>query len=213
MANDQSIDERLLEAQVATSNAMSDPEILAALTELGYNAEKITAGKNLTEEVANLIFAQKKEYGEQYEATETVKNAWTAADKAYMKTLKIARIALRDNVKAQNALALTGIRKKSISGWLEQAEVFYRNLLGDEVLIALMTGFGYTAEKLQAEQALVSAVREANATQEKEKGEAQEATENRDRKVDLMDRWMADFKAIVRIALVDHPQWLDKLGL
>jgi len=159
-----------------------------------------------------LNIKQKKEYGEQYEATETVRNAWNVADQAYAKTLKIARIALRDNVKAQNALGLSGERKRSLSGWLEQAGRLYQNLLDDAEFVAAMTVYGYSQEKLETEQALVNAVREANMSQEKEKGEARDATEKRDAKLDAMDRWMADFKAIALIALGDNPQWLDKLG-
>jgi len=45
--------------------------------------------------------------------------------------------------------------------------------------------------------------------QEKEKGEAQDATEKRDARLDKMDRWMADFKQIAQIALEDNPQWLN----
>ncbi len=208
-----SIDQRLLAAQVAIDNAMKDHKILKALTAYGYDAAKISVGKTLYEEVSALVTLQKKEYGEQYEATEVVNNAWETADKAYMKTLKIARIALRDNVTAQNALALNGFRKKSLSGWLQQAEIFYDNLLGDDDLLVPLQSYGYTREKLEAEKALVAVVREANTIQEKEKGEAQEATEKRDAKLDEMDRWMGDFKQITLIALEDNPQWLDKLGL
>lgn len=208
-----SIEERLLAAQVATGNALADPDILNALTAFGYDTARITAGKNLTDEVADLIARQKKEYGEQYQASAQVQEAWDRADRAYMKTLKIARIALRDNVMAQNALGLTGHRKNSLSGWLEQAERFYRNLLSDETLLTAMAEFGYTAEKLQAEQELVEAVHSANLIQEKEKGEAQDATEKRDARADELDRWMADFKQVARIALEDNPQWLEKLGI
>ena len=212
MTSTPSIDERLLAAQVATGNALSDPDILTALTAYGYDAARITIGKNLTDDVSDLNTKQKKEYGEQYEATETLRTAWNIADKAYMKTLKIARIALRDNVMAQNALGLNGIRKKSISGWLEQAGRFYQNLLADSGMIDELTNFGYTTEKLQAENVLIDAVRDANMAQEKEKGEARDATEKRDAKLDEMDRWMSDFKQIALIALEDNPQWLDKLG-
>ena len=212
MANTHSIEERLLSAQLATNNALKDSHILAALTEYGYTAEKITVGKNLADEVSGLITKQKKEYGEQYEATAALNNAWSEADKAYMRTLKIARIALRDNVMAQNALGLSGLRKKSLSGWLEQTGRFYQNLIADTELVAALSTYGYTTEKLQSEKALVDAVRDANMVQEKEKGEAQDATEKRDARVDEMDRWMADFKSIAQIALADNPQWLDKLG-
>ena len=111
-------------------------------------------------------------------------SAWETADRAYKKTLKIARIALRESVTAQNALALSGFRKKSLSGWLRQAEIFYDNLLGDDALLALLQNYGYTREKLEAEKALVAVVRDANTVQEREKGEAREATEKRDTKLD-----------------------------
>ena len=60
---------------------------------------------------------------------------------------------------------------------------------------------------------LVQAVVEANLAQEKEKGNAQDATKARDTKFDALDTWMADFRAIARVALDEHPQWLEKLGL
>jgi len=207
-----SIAERLLAAQLAIDNALKIPKILDELTAYGYNAERISAGRKLYEEASELVTLQKKEYGEQYEATDEVNSAWETADEAYMNTLKIARIALRDNVSAQNALSLNGIRKNSLSGWLEQTDVFYRNLLADPDMIAAMGNFGYNKEKLDAEKVLVDAVADANLIQEKEKGEALDATATRDAKIDEMDKWMADFKQIALIALADNPKWLEKLG-
>jgi len=60
---------------------------------------------------------------------------------------------------------------------------------------------------------LVQAVAEANAVQEKEKGEAQEATKLRDAALDDLDQWMSDFIAIARLALEERPQYLEKLGV
>jgi len=59
----------------------------------------------------------------------------------------------------------------------------------------------------------VQAVAEANAVQEKEKGEAQEATKLRDAALDDLDQWMSDFIAIARLALEERPQYLEKLGV
>jgi len=207
-----SIDARLLAAQVAIDNALANPDILAALEIFNHGVTKLTVGRTLYEEVLPLVNQQKLEYGEQYEATETVKALWAEADAAYMRTLKVARVALRDNVKAQAAMMLTGPRKRTLSGWIEQVEAFYGNLLANADLLAAMAFFGYNQTKLEAEAALLQAVRAANLIQEKEKGEAQEATKLRDAKMDELDAWMADFKAIAQVALEEHPQWLEILG-
>jgi hypothetical protein len=207
-----SIDERLLAAQVAIDNALGDAGIQAALDAFGYDAARLGAGRALYEDALALVNAQKAEYGDQYEASAAVRAAWDAADAAYMRTLKVARVALQDDPKARAALMLGGDRKQSLSGWMDQATAFYTNLLGDGDLMAAMAGFGFDAAKLEAEQALVEAVVEANLVQEREKGEAQDATKQRDASLDAMDAWMSDFKAIARVALEGNAQWLEKLG-
>jgi hypothetical protein len=52
----------------------------------------------------------------------------------------------------------------------------------------------------------------ANAAQDRERGEAQEATQVRDAKMDELDQWTADYKAIAQVALSDSPQQLEQLG-
>lgn len=207
-----SIDERLLAAQVAIDNALGDADVLAALNVFGYDEARLNAGKALYEEAVALVNQQKVEYGDQFEATAAVRAAWEEADAAYMRTLKVARVALKGNQKARAAMMLAGTRKQSLSGWLEQATAFYTNLVGDADLMAAMANFGYDQAKLEAEGTLIQAVVDANLAQEKEKGEAQDATKQRDAKLDEMDEWMSDFKAIAQVALEENPQWLEKLG-
>ena len=207
-----SIDERLLAAQVAIDNTLGDADVLAALNVFGYDEARLNAGKALYEEALALVNQQKAEYGDQFEATAAVRAAWEEADAAYRRTLKVARVALKGSQKARAAMMLSGTRKQSLSGWLEQATAFYTNLVGDADLMAAMGNFGYDQAKLQTEGALVQVVVEANLAQEKEKGEAQDATKQRDAKLDELDVWMADFKAIAQVALEENPQWLEKLG-
>ncbi|NEP46299.1 MAG: hypothetical protein F6K35_46720, partial [Okeania sp. SIO2H7] len=52
-----------------------------------------------------------------------------------------------------------------------------------------------------------------NAAQEKEKGEAQQATKTRDEALDALDDWLGDFLAIAEVALADKPQLLEALGV
>jgi hypothetical protein len=204
--------QRLMEAQIAIDNSVNNPAILNAVAAFGYDEARLQAGRALYDEVMGLAAAQEREYGEQYEATAVVNAAWETADLAYKKALKISRVVFKGNQKARNALGLSGSRKKTLSGWISQATNFYTNLLNTPDLIAAMTPYSYDQAKLEAEAALVQAVAAANAAQDRERGEAQEATQMRDAKMDELDQWTADYKAIAQVALSDSPQQLEQLG-
>lgn len=209
---ERSIEDRLLAAQVAIDAALSDPELQAALAPFGYDVAALTAARTLYEEAQALVTAQRREYGEQFAATEAVQQAWEAADTVYMRSLKLARVAFKGNVHAYTSLGMNGRRKESLSGWLEQAELFYQGLQSEPVLLAEMARFGYDEAQVAAEAALVTAVRAANVTQENEKGQAQIITKTRDAKLDDLDDWLADFKVVAEVALADTPQQLEKFG-
>lgn len=106
-----------------------------------------------------------------------------------MRHVKIARVALKSDRGAFQKLALDGKRKVTLSGWLGQAKQFYLNALADADILAKLGQFGVTQEKLQAAQQLLQEVETANAAQEKEKGEAQQATLERDAAFEKLDDW------------------------
>ncbi len=206
------IDQLLVSARVAIEGALNEPAILAALTQYGYDEARLQEGLALCQEAEELVRLQQAEYGEQYQATAELNRAWDEANSLYTATLEIARIALRGNYDAAKALDLHGRRKRSFSGWFEQAVRFYRNLLDHEEWLAAMGRYGYTRERLEGELAQVEALLELERRQEDEKGDAQRATKLRDAKVDELNQWLADYKAVARIALRDDPQQLEKLG-
>ena len=204
---------RLLAAQVAIDNAISDSEVKSLLTELGYDDTRLNEGKILLDTTNQLQQTQQKEYGDQFEATGALKEAWEKADKEYMRFVKVARIALKSEHALYQKLDLSGTRKKTLSGWLAQAKQFYLNALADTVVLEKMAAYGMTQAKLEAGKTQIEETETANASQEKEKGEAQQATLERDNAVDLLEDWLSDFIAIARIALEEKPQLLEKLGI
>jgi len=209
----ESIDERLLTAQVRVDNTLNDPEILSRVSEFGYNADRMTEGKALQVKAAQLHQKQMTEYGEQYQASSAVKAKWEEAEKPYMVYLETARVPFKREPAIMVKLGLAGDRKTSFSGWLTQARQFYTNALNDSEVLAKLGQFGITEAKLQAGQQLLDELEAANTDQEKEKGEAQQATADRDVALDEMDDWVSDYTAIARIALADKPQLLEKLGI
>jgi hypothetical protein len=207
------IDEQLISAQVAISNAIADEQIRTEMEKYGYDEAKLNVGRKLYEETDELHKKQKMEYGEQHEATKALEEAWAKSNNVYMKAIKVARVALKNKYKAQEGLGLGGRRKRSITGWINQAKLLYDNLLQKPDLLTAMEEFGFNTEKLNKDRTLVEVVEQEYKKQRLETGEAQEATKKRDAKLDELDEWMADFKAIARVALEDHPQRIEKLGI
>ncbi len=194
-------------------NSISDNGVKTALAAYGFTETKLTEIKNLYEEVAALHNVQKKEYGEQVAATSELNDIWDTADRQYMKTLKIARVAFKDNIKADKAIMLFGDRKQSLSGWLEQARAFYSNIINDPGMLATIGEYGYLPEKLREEAALIDQVTTKHLAQKKEIGEAQEATQNRDKKLDELAIRVSGLRAVAKVALDESPQMLEKLGI
>ena len=110
-------------------------------------------------------------------------------------------------------LDLTGRRATTISGWLKQTSGFYRALLDNEEWKSVLAGFGQTEDTLNAQLAAIEAVAAASEMVKKEKGDAQNATQERDVKIEGLLDWVSDYEVIARIALTDKPQLLEKLGI
>ena len=74
-----SIAQQLLDAELAINNTLASPTILAAVGTYGYTATRMQTAKALFQEALELTEKQKKEYGDQYEATAGVQRAWDEA--------------------------------------------------------------------------------------------------------------------------------------
>ena len=211
--NNATIDGALLFAQNAISNALNQSVLKPYFDEYGYTEEKLREGEALYKIADERNRIQKKEYGDQFEATAELKLAKANAGKDYIRHLKVARIALGGDPGAANALQLSGERKKSLSGWISQAKAFYANGLDDAKVMEAMGKFNITKEKMEAAQKLVLDCEVKYNKQLKEKGEAQTATKDRDKSLDELDAWMGEFTGIARIALEENPQYLEMLGI
>ncbi len=206
------IEDRLMAAQIAIDGVLNNPHLQDILAPFGYDAAAMTQARALYREAEDLTKEQAREYGDKAVAAEQLKLARDAADLAYKRTLKLARVAFKDNTDAQISLDLNGRRKTTIAGWQEQAEKFYEGILNDPALLADMARFTYDQAKLQSELDLVTAVREAITNANRESSQAIKATQTRDAKLKDLDTWLSDFKTVTAVALADTPHDLQMLG-
>ncbi|MGD8780386.1 MAG: hypothetical protein PVH88_15655 [Ignavibacteria bacterium] len=213
MSYKETIDELLTNSATALTNAAENADVASALESFGYNAEKINEGKTLLETAADLHAKQKKEYSEQYKATDEFYNQRTIANKEYMKLVKLSRLCFKEKPGIYSELGLGGRRKVSISGWITQVDQFYRNLLSNTEAKEVLALFGITEEKIQAAYDLLKETQTLLSIKNNEMGEAQEATKERDKAIDELDKWMDDFYTVAHIALEENPQLIEVLGV
>ena len=125
-------------ARMLVESAAGLPEISSVLSGYGYTEARFKVGIDLLDEVDALSRKKAVDYGERSEASADFAKAWASANVVYSKTLKLARIALGDDVKGVMALKLMGPRKQSFAGWYDQAGTFYDNLIGEPRFITGM---------------------------------------------------------------------------
>lgn len=207
------IEQLLLESGLSISNTINVDEISNEMTSYGYTKEAMSKAKSLHDDAETLHQKQVKEYGEKGEASQDLQRALAEANIPYMRYVKIARIALRDNLAGWEALKLGGRRKKAYASRIAEARIFYTNLLADKTLLQEMARFGITEEKLLEGQKLVNIAENALALLHQELGQAQNATQERDEAVDKLHAWLSDFREIARIAMESKPQYLEMLGI
>jgi len=212
-ASQMNVDEILFQSGLRINNSLSDPLILNAVSLMGYNQEKLLEGQNLLDEATTLVETQKREYGEVDAAQQVFDDQRKNAHKVYMAVLAISKIAFKGDVQAISTLDLTGRRASTFSGWLNQTRSFYRAILANEAWKTELAKYGQTEAMLTGELAMIDAVATASENKKKEMGDAQNATQERDEKIEELAEWVTDYEVIARIALADKPQLLEKLGI
>jgi hypothetical protein len=201
----------LEECRIMTVNA-ADPTISSALLPYGYNSKRIQSGIELYNENALSFQIQKKEYTEQYDATNAFVSAFETNRKAFSNYCKIARIAFRNKIEG---MSLIPVNTKIVvySEWKIPASAFFNGILSSEILCEEMAKFGVSSEMLNNEINNLSSLELLSQKRFIEEGEAQTATENRNRKFNQLRQYCSDLRTIAKIALDDNPQQLEKMGI
>ncbi|PKQ68167.1 hypothetical protein [Labilibaculum manganireducens] len=209
----ESLAQFLVSTKLLINNSINSSIIKSTVALFGYDEPKLTEAQTLLNTVEDLNNTQQKEYGDQYQAQNDFQTNRKKAHDAYMDLLTIAKIALKNDVSAQQSLGLNHPRKKSFSGWLTQALQFCNNLIASPNYTATMEVYGQGVEKIQAVKQAITDTQNSAEIHKSETGEAQQATQLRDAKLDELAIWVIDYKKIARIALKEQPQLLEKLGL
>ena len=206
-----SIEDRLNRYLTGLTNALDVPELQSRVALYGYTPDKLNQMLTQRQQAFDLYLAQKTEYSEQHAATAAFEQAWKTAHETYMRLVRLGRILFRDDHAVFVKLTLNEERKRTFSGWLAQANTFFSNLLSDQNALAKYDQYNTPPNAINAAKVLVDVAEQANIIQAKETGEAQQATKERDGKMDALDSTMSEFYALAELACEDAPELLEML--
>ena len=207
------IAEFMYQCRLRIVNSIEDQNIQQATVQLGYTPERLEEGRALLDASTALCERYDKEYGEVTAAFDQRNKEKEAADEQFKIYLTVAKVALKNNQAALTTLQLNQRMPRTFSGWLNKTRGFYNNLLNNPEWMTEMAKFNTTEAQLKQGLDTVKKVEGFAEVIMREKGDAQNATKERDAKLEELNEWINDYESIAKIALMAQPQLLEKLGI
>ena len=208
-----SISERLNKMQLAVSNTFGDPVIKDMVAVFGYGDDKLNEGKQLYVNALMSSNIQTATAGTQKDNTGKVIKAEKIARNAYQDLAKVARAIFKNDKAKLKMLGLEGKMPSRIGEFLGTAYTLFNNAEQVEEVKKELSKYGYTDKKIAAEKQKITDYDVANQQQEAAKGSAQNSTREQDAALAKMDEWYAQYVKIAKVALKDHKELLEKLGV
>lgn len=206
---DYSLPKQLATAQSAIYNAMELPGVQEKLSKYSFNARRMQEGNALVTQAVLLHNAKHDIYGEKQEVSSQLNAQEKEARQLFRKHVDTVRLAFREDEVTLAKFRVSSISRKK-DAWQLQASYFYtKAILHADVL----AGYQLSQEELAQNQASVEALIAIRNRRLQKKGEAEEATQQRNKVMKELNAWMKEFRTIARLALKDSPQLLEALGI
>ena len=199
--------------RVALENVEAQTEIATIMAEFGYDSAMIEDGKQLFTKTRQAYDLNVKEDDETSQAYSNYTTKKKLMEDTYSLHRKKAKVIFRKDLEVMKRFVLDGLVPKAYVRWLEIVKKFYSEMLSDTELQTKLSRLKVTADDLNSANALLTELEAARADYLREKGESQDATEQKDTVFAELDDWMSEFYAVARIALEDNIQLLESLGV
>ncbi|MFK8280974.1 MULTISPECIES: hypothetical protein [Capnocytophaga] len=193
-------------------NLSKEGDLKTELAEYGYDDAKIAEGKALYDEARKTFDANIKETREETSASLAFQEKYQNVQKKYSTHRKKARIVFEDNEEALRQLKLKGSAARAIAAAMEEMRAFYQLLDTTPNLLTPLKQLKINEEDVKNQLQELPEVEKAYATYLQEKGESQQATRDKNKAFEALDKWVSKFHKVAKIALEDRPQLLEALG-
>lgn len=195
------------------TNAKENTTLAKELAEYGYDEAAMAAGKALYDKAVELYKANVKDTQSETTAYATFSKKLEEVDKVYVADRKKARIIFKGQSDTLKNLKLTGKPSRAIAHALDEMKTLYETLERDATLAKPLERLKIDAAHIKAQLDAIAEAEKAYTVYQNEKGESQQATKNKDKAFEALEKWVREFFSIAKIALEDQPQLLESLTL
>ncbi|MFV0377582.1 MAG: hypothetical protein ACK5JD_09790 [Mangrovibacterium sp.] len=199
--------------RVSFENVKKQPVIATALAEFGYPSGRIATGQAYYIAALQVYQQNKSKDDEKLAAHNLFTQKKNALAKLYSTHRKKAKVAFRKDPITLALLAIDGGQPHVYVKWMEMVEKLYNELAKNDSLRVTLAGYKITDTELTQAATLIADTQSARAAYLLKVGESEDATKHKDAALAQIDEWMGDFYAVARIALDQHPQLLEALGV
>lgn len=214
MGKNRSMNNNLERCRIKIWNAAEDKVISTRIEPFGYTSERMNGLKALYTETETLFAKQKQEASEWKNASD----AFTEAKEIARDNFRIIRNKLKFFYPSTSAVAASLELYRDdfsrYSDFVTGAKYFYKTLLTNPEVVARMLPFGYTEESITAQAEQVNSLDGLKEVRERESGDAQFVTQERNAKLDELEEACNELTRLAKLIFEDNEaQYLEKLGI
>lgn len=197
---------------VLFKNVKTESVLAAELAEYGYNAAAIAEGEALYNTLLEKYNTNKTETTEQTSAYAVFDQILENTRAVYTTDRKKAKIVFKNQPDVLKNLQLKGLAPIRNAALIDTMRLFYETLNNTPDLLTPLNRLKITADHVASQLTKVTETQQAYATYIKEKGESQQATQDKNKAFDAVSKWVSEFYSIAKIALEDQPQLLESVA-
>jgi hypothetical protein len=203
----------ILNSKTYLENAGLDSYIKEKILSIGYDENRLNEGLGVQETAGNSRENQLIAMHTAKSLHSRLEEIFTANRNSFIADSRLLKSAFIRDIPVKEMLGLKGNRKRSVTGYIEQARTFYHTLLVENEILDRLALFNFTPETIQTKLAGVDEVAKAYGVYKGAEKEAQDATSQCEKDFKKLQDWIRIFQDACRIVLVEKTQLLEKVGI
>lgn len=197
---------------VLFKNAKFESVLAGELAQYGYDAATIEQGEALYNTLLEKYDTNKTESAQETTAYAVFDTALENTQAIYSTDRKKAKIVFKDQPDVLKNLQLKGIAPVRNAALIDTMRLFYETLNNYPELQTPLQRLKITAQHVTNQLENIKQTQQAYADYIREKGESQQATQDKNKAFDAVTKWVSEFYAVAKIALEDQPQLLESVA-